>query len=74
MRRVIAAYPGEPDSVPVDASLIHGMEGMRQGGGHGAMPMPPAGAAVPRPQPLAPLAGSGASRHRAAGRGAARRP
>jgi uncharacterized protein (DUF305 family) len=37
MRRVIATYPGDPDAVQVDASMIHGMEGMRHGGGH-AMP------------------------------------
>jgi len=36
MRSVIAAYPGDPDAVRVDASMIHGMEGMRHGGGHGS--------------------------------------
>jgi uncharacterized protein (DUF305 family) len=38
MRSVIAAYPGDPDAVRVDASMIHGMEGMRHGGhgGHAA--------------------------------------
>lgn len=36
MRRVIAAYPGNPDLVEVPPSMIHGMEGMRHGGGHGA--------------------------------------
>ena len=36
MRRVIAAYPGDAASVRVDPSMVHGMEGMRHGGGgHG---------------------------------------
>jgi uncharacterized protein (DUF305 family) len=34
MVSVIAAYPGDPDAVPVPASMVHGMEGMGQGGGH----------------------------------------
>ncbi|MBL6453945.1 DUF305 domain-containing protein [Belnapia sp. T6] len=35
MQRVIAAYPGNPDSVPLDPSMIHGMEGMGMAGtGH----------------------------------------
>jgi uncharacterized protein (DUF305 family) len=45
MRRVIAAYRGDLDAVQVDASMIHGMEGMGHGGGHGqhgGMPMPQA--------------------------------
>lgn len=50
MRSAIAAYPGDADAVQVDASMIHGMEGMRHGGGHGSraghgghggMPVPP---------------------------------
>jgi uncharacterized protein (DUF305 family) len=50
MRSVIAAYPGDPDAVRVDPSMVHGMEGMRHGGGdaghgghggRGAMPPPP---------------------------------
>jgi uncharacterized protein (DUF305 family) len=40
MRSVIAAYPGDPESVTVDASMIHGMEGMAHGGM--AMPQPDA--------------------------------
>jgi uncharacterized protein (DUF305 family) len=36
MRSVIAAYPGNPNTVQVDASMIHGMEGMQHGGGHPA--------------------------------------
>jgi len=47
MRRVIAAYPGDPDAVPVDPSMVHGMEGMKHGGHGAAGPM----AAVP-PLPL----------------------
>ncbi|MCK8783410.1 DUF305 domain-containing protein [Roseomonas sp. NAR14] len=35
MRNVIATYPGDADAVRVDASMIHGMEGMGHGG-HGA--------------------------------------
>ncbi|MDO9713811.1 DUF305 domain-containing protein [Paracraurococcus lichenis] len=42
MRRVIAAYPGNPDAVRVDASMIHGMEGMQ----HGAHASQPAGGAA----------------------------
>lgn len=49
MRRIVAAYPGDADAVPVPASMIHGMEGMAHGGGgaghpanenHGSHPMP----------------------------------
>ena len=42
MRRVIAAYPGDPDAVRVDPSMVHGMEGMKHGGhaGHGASAAP----------------------------------
>ncbi len=45
MRSVIAAYPGNPDAVLVDPSMVHGMEGMNHGGGHaghGAAPATPA--------------------------------
>jgi uncharacterized protein (DUF305 family) len=35
MRRVIAVYPGDPDAVVVDPSMIHGMEGMAHGGHQG---------------------------------------
>jgi uncharacterized protein (DUF305 family) len=35
MRRIIAAYPGDAASVRVDPSMVHGMEGMKHGGGHG---------------------------------------
>ncbi|PZO78492.1 MAG: DUF305 domain-containing protein, partial [Micavibrio aeruginosavorus] len=34
MKDVIARYPGNPDDVKIDASMIHGMEGMNHGG-HG---------------------------------------
>lgn len=34
MNAVIADYPGNPDEVKIDASMIHGMEGMDHGGGH----------------------------------------
>lgn len=40
MRLVIAAYSGNPDLVEVPASMIHGMEGMRHGGGHGGHATP----------------------------------
>ena len=40
MQRVIAAYPGNPDTVQVDPSMIHGMEGMQHGGGHGTLSKP----------------------------------
>jgi uncharacterized protein (DUF305 family) len=43
MRRVIAAYAGDPEAVRVDPSMVHGMEGMR----HGAHAAPPPGAAPP---------------------------
>ncbi len=35
MNAVISRYPGNPDDVKIDASMIHGMEGMNHGG-HGA--------------------------------------
>lgn len=34
MESVIADFPGDPDSVKIDASMIHGMEGMKHHGGH----------------------------------------
>jgi uncharacterized protein (DUF305 family) len=57
MRRAVAAYPGNPDAVQVDASMIHGMEGMGHGGGHaehGGMPMPQAAPAGTPPRQAAP--------------------
>lgn len=33
MRRAIAAYPGDADTVRVDPSMVHGMEGMKHGAG-----------------------------------------
>jgi uncharacterized protein (DUF305 family) len=57
MRSVIAAYPGDASAVPVDPSMIHGMEGMQHGGaahaGHGetAMPAPPV---APQAEPAPP--------------------
>ena len=39
MNSVIASYPGDPNAVQVDASMIHGMEGMSHAG-HGAAPAP----------------------------------
>ena len=71
MRSVIAAYPGDPDAVQVDASMIHGMEGMQHGGGGhaghgGAAAEAPAAAAQspsptrhPRPAPRAQAAPQG---------------
>lgn len=51
MRRVITQYPGDPDKVQVDPSMIHGMEGMSHGGGHGGMAMPAAAQdAAPAPE------------------------
>lgn len=35
MNKVISDYPGNPDDVKIDPSMIHGMEGMSHGG-HGA--------------------------------------
>jgi uncharacterized protein (DUF305 family) len=67
MRSVIAAYPGDPDAVPVPASMVHGMEGMGHGGhagpdahaGHGAAqaeaaPAAPPPAATARTRPARP--------------------
>ncbi len=54
MRRVAAAFPGDPDAVRVDPSMVHGMEGMRHGGGHGgghAAAVEPAAAAADAPPP-----------------------
>jgi uncharacterized protein (DUF305 family) len=50
MRRVAAAFPGDPDAVRVDPSMVHGMEGMRHGGGHAAA-VEPAAAAADAPPP-----------------------
>lgn len=55
MKSVIADYPGNPDEVKIDASMIHGMEGMSHGGahkGHAPKPAksrPPEKAATPAP-------------------------
>ena len=37
MNAAIKRYPGNPDDVKIDASMIHGMEGMNHGAGHGSM-------------------------------------
>lgn len=37
MNAAIKRYPGNPDDVKIDASMIHGMEGMQHGGGGHAM-------------------------------------
>jgi uncharacterized protein (DUF305 family) len=34
MNAAVKRYPGNPDDVIIDASMIHGMEGMKHGGGH----------------------------------------
>lgn len=39
MNRVVARYPGNPDDVVIDASMIHGMEGMEHHM-HGVAPAP----------------------------------
>jgi uncharacterized protein (DUF305 family) len=36
MNAAILRYPGNPDNVKIDPSMIHGMEGMSHGAGHGA--------------------------------------
>lgn len=59
MRRVVATYRGNPDAVQVNASMIHGMDGMGHGGGHGqhgGMPMPQAAPAGTPPRQAAPRA------------------
>lgn len=38
MNAVIGRYPGNPADVKIDASMIHGMEGMHHGGAHHAAP------------------------------------
>ena len=47
MRSVIAAYPGNADAIVIDASMVHGMDGMMHGAGHamahGAQDSEPAG-------------------------------
>ncbi|MBV1795697.1 DUF305 domain-containing protein [Siccirubricoccus sp. G192] len=66
MRSVVAAYPGDPNMVQVDASAIHGMEAMQHGGGHaghGAAAPPQAPASAPAAQSLAPQARAQAAPH-----------
>ncbi len=63
MRSVIAAYRGDPDAVQVDASMIHGMEGMHHGVGRGRHPAHGAqpgrgGIAMPQPEVAPPAARS----------------
>lgn len=36
MNAIISNYPGDPDKVKINASMIHGMEGMNHGGHHGS--------------------------------------
>lgn len=57
MQKVVAQYRGNPDAVKVDASMIHGMDGMGHGGhaGHDAV-MPVAAPAAPVAGPQAPAA------------------
>lgn len=78
MRRVLAAYPGDADAVPVEPGMVHGMEGMRHGGdphaGHGAAPPPaaPQAEAPPAPparRPAAPRPRVQAAPHGHAGHG-----
>ncbi len=59
MRRVIAAYPGDAGLVRVDPSMVHGMEGMKHGGGHGDH----AEAAVPAGTARPARAGAGHAHH-----------
>jgi uncharacterized protein (DUF305 family) len=71
MRSVVAAYPGDTNAVRVDASMIHGMEGMRHGGGHGghgAAAAPQVPAPAPAAQSPAPQARPQAHRPRPAPR------
>jgi uncharacterized protein (DUF305 family) len=43
MRAAVRRFPGDPDSVRVDPSMVHGMEGHGHGGGaHGPAPAAPA--------------------------------
>jgi uncharacterized protein (DUF305 family) len=65
MRWAIAAYPGDPDRIVVDPSMVHGMEGMRHAGaaaggtadhgaahaGHAEAPTPAAAATDASPAP-----------------------
>ena len=53
MRRAILAYPGDPDAVRVDPSMIHGMEGMPGHGGHGGHGAH-GGTVAPEPAPPEP--------------------
>jgi uncharacterized protein (DUF305 family) len=60
MRQAIAAYPGDPEAVRVDPSMIHGMEGHASaGGGHapgGHRAAEPATAPAPAAAPRRPAA------------------
>ncbi|MBW8268973.1 DUF305 domain-containing protein [Caldovatus aquaticus] len=66
MRRVIAAYPGDPEAVRVDPSMIHGMEGHAAAPGHAGGHAAEAPAAAPAP--------TAAPARRSAATAAARRP
>jgi len=61
MRSVVTAYPGDANAVRVEASMIHGMEGMRHGGGHDAHAGHD-GSAVPQAVAAPPAARPAASR------------
>lgn len=64
LRRIIAAYPGNPDLIEVPPSMVHGMEGMQHGpGGHGAH-------AAPTPASATQLGGNPHAGHHAHGLGA----
>jgi uncharacterized protein (DUF305 family) len=74
MRSVVTGYPGDPGTVQVDASMIHGMEGMQHGDhaapaggrppaatgheGHAGMPMSEATPPRPQARQVAPRARS----------------
>lgn len=46
MNAAVGRYPGNPDDVKIDATMIHGMEGMHHGMNHSAKP-----AAAPKMKP-----------------------
>lgn len=59
MNAAINRYPGNPDDVKIDASMIHGMEGMNHGAGHGSAHKGHAPKKTAKPAAVQPPAGHG---------------
>ncbi len=63
MRKIISTYPGDAAAVKIDASMVHGMEGMHHGHGAHKMPDAPKKKAVKKSAPKKPEPDAGHHGH-----------